>query len=170
MPQVSAMVARSPSDPSSALPPGHPEPRELPELSLSVPGHRQALEPARRSVIEFLAAFDLSPRTLFNVELALEETLINAMVHAFGDGAVHVIELHLRLTPDDVELTFEDDGLVFDPTQAADAARPASIEEARPGGLGLMLVRKLARSVAYERRDGRNSLLIRVARHADGGC
>jgi len=160
------MVAQSPSDPSSAPPAKHLEPLEPPELSLSVPGHRQALEPARQAVIEFLAAFDLSPRTLFNVELVLEETLLNAMLHAFGDGAVHVIVLQVRLTADDVELTFEDDGLAFNPTQAAVAARPASIERARPGGLGLMLVRKLARSVAYERRDGLNSLLIRVARQA----
>lgn len=131
-----------------------------------MPGKRQALEPTRHAVLEFLTAFDLSPRALFNVELVLEETLLNAMLHAFSNDARHVIGLRVQVTPDDVELRFEDDGLAFDPTQVVDAVRPASIEQAQPGGLGLVLVRRLARSVAYERREGRNNLSIRVARRA----
>jgi anti-sigma regulatory factor (Ser/Thr protein kinase) len=40
---------------------------------------------------------------------------------------------------------------------------PSSIDIAVPGGLGLMLVRKFAQSMSYERTDGRNCLRIRIA-------
>lgn len=138
-----------------------------PELHLSVPGQRQALEPTRQAVLSYLASWELSAKALYQVELALEETLLNTILHGFSgqDRASHTIELRVQVTPDDVELGFTDDGMPFDPTRAADPARPSSLDQAVPGGLGLMLVRKLARSVSYQRVDGRNTLSIRVARH-----
>jgi anti-sigma regulatory factor (Ser/Thr protein kinase) len=37
---------------------------------------------------------------------------------------------------------------------------PRSLDEAIPGGRGLMLVRSIAPGVDYERRDGRNRVTI----------
>jgi anti-sigma regulatory factor (Ser/Thr protein kinase) len=42
---------------------------------------------------------------------------------------------------------------------------PTPLDDAVPGGLGLLLVRKCARSVTYQRVDGNNRLTVRVARH-----
>jgi len=136
------------------------------ELHLTVPAQKEVLEPTRQAVLGHLSGWDLSAKALFNVELVLEETLLNTILHGFGggDSATHTIEVRVQVTPDDVELRFEDDGKPFDPTQAAEPVRPLSLDQAAPGGLGLMLVRKLARSVHYQRVDGRNTLSVRVGR------
>lgn len=133
-------------------------------LQLEVPAERQALEPTRLAVLQFLEPWALGARTLFNVELVLEETLLNASLHAFEGPGPHAVSLQVQVLPESVVLQFEDEGRAFDPLQAAEPARPTSIAEAKTGGLGLMLVRKLARSVAYRRLDGRNRLKIAVAR------
>ena len=58
-------------------------------------------------------------------------------------------------------MVFSDDGRAFDPT--TEVAAPditASAEERSIGGLGIFMVKKMAKSVAYERRDGRNVLTV----------
>jgi serine/threonine-protein kinase RsbW len=133
-------------------------------LKLSLANQREAFEPARRAVIDFLAAHAPGETLRYQVELILEETLMNMIWHAFDDHEAHRIALDVEVGPDQVVLRFDDDGIAFDPLQAAPPVLPTSIDEARPGGLGLMLVRRLARSVAYARDDGRNRLTIALAR------
>ena len=70
----------------------------------------------------------------------------------------------MQVDADDVVMRFEDDGVPFDPLQAEPPVVPTSIDDAVPGGLGLMLVRKCALSVTYQRVDGNNFLTVRVAR------
>lgn len=149
--------------PLASLPPETPAP--APELRLSVPAEAAALEPARLEVLRFLREHaPLSPRTVYRVELVLEEALMNRIWHAFPEPGEHRIGVWLRLTPDALHLGFEDDGLPFDPSQAAAPERPHSLAEARPGGLGLWLTGKAVREQTYERVDGRNRVALVIAR------
>lgn len=132
-------------------------------LRLHLANERAALEPARLAVLAFLAPFSPSPRTVYAIELVLEEVLTNEIKYAFDDHAEHPIELTVRLEPDAVVLRFEDGGVAFDPLQASAPQAPTSVDDAPVGGLGLVLVRSFATSASYERRDGRNCLTIGVA-------
>ena len=60
-----------------------------------------------------------------------------------------------------MEMVFADDGAPFDPT--GDVKEPditAGIEDRKIGGLGIFMVRKMARSVRYVREAGRNVLTV----------
>ena len=135
-----------------------------PRLVLALTSERAALEPARLAVHEFLLPLALSEQTLFNVELVLEETLMNVVWHAYGDVSGQRIGVLVQADPGQIVIEVDDDGIAFNPLQAANPARPASISEARPGGLGLVLVRQLAATLAYQRQDGRNCLRVSVTR------
>ena len=68
-----------------------------------------------------------------------------------------------------VEIAFSDDGAPYDPLahEDPDTSLPA---EARPiGGLGIMMVRKMADSVRYERVNGRNRLVVSKNAQATDG-
>jgi anti-sigma regulatory factor (Ser/Thr protein kinase) len=134
------------------------------QLQLTLTNDRAGFDETRLAVLKLLAPHAPSPQLLFNVELILEETLMNVIWHAFPDQAEHPITLSVRVEPEDVVMHFEDDGIAFDPLLAPVPKLPTSIDEAVPGGLGLMLVRKFARTVAYERNNGRNCLTVSVAR------
>ncbi len=144
--------------------PSLPASGALPSLALSLSNDKAALEPARLAVLDFVAGHGLSARAVYRLELVLEETLMNLISHAFPAGGEHAIELTLRLEPEVLTLRFEDDGVAFDPLQAPPPARPRSLSEAQPGGLGLMLTRKTASGCRYERVDGRNRLTLELAR------
>ena len=60
-----------------------------------------------------------------------------------------------------LRMTFVDDGAAFDPTK--DAAAPditSAVKDRRIGGLGIFMVKKMSKSVAYERQDGKNVLTV----------
>ncbi len=133
-------------------------------LLLTLANHRGTLDETRTRVIHWLQRHAPTPKLVFNVELILEETLMNVIWHAHTDQAEHLIRLAVQVDADDVVMRFEDDGAPFDPLQAEPPVVPTSIDDAVPGGLGLMLVRKCALSVTYQRVDGNNFLTVRVAR------
>ena len=58
-------------------------------------------------------------------------------------------------------MVFTDDGKPFDPTR--EVAAPdvsAGLKDRGVGGLGIFMVKKMAKSVAYARRDGKNVLTV----------
>lgn len=59
-----------------------------------------------------------------------------------------------------VVLVIEDDGARFDPLARARPRTDQSLADRPIGGLGILLVRELSDSVRYERRAGRNRILV----------
>jgi serine/threonine-protein kinase RsbW len=136
----------------------------LPPLRLLLPADPGAVEQARSAVLRHLEPLQLAPRVVFALELVLEETLMNIATHAYPDRAAQAIELALDVDAEQIVLQFADAGIEFDPLAATPAKLPATIAQAEPGGLGLMLTRRYARHMAYQRREGRNLLTIAIAR------
>ena len=63
-------------------------------------------------------------------------------------------------TEDGLVACLEDDGTPFDPTKVAPPQQPTSLADARVGGLGVHLIRKLTTDMHYERIGGRNRLIL----------
>jgi len=130
-----------------------------------------ALEvPARLSVLRQASAWlesqanewgipaDIGPR----LDLCLNEVIANCVIH--GGSQVMDAPLDLRLslvsshTQTLVTLSVADSGRAFDPTSAAPKARAASLADATPGGLGLVMMRQNASRLAYRRSAGHNHI------------
>lgn len=133
-------------------------------LRLSVPNELASVETARLQVLAFVEPYQLDPAALYRVELVLEEALMNRVMHAFPDGTVHETDVTLEVLADTAVLSFDDDGIAFDPT-AVDVPTPALTGSDAPiGGRGLRLTRKAASAIEYRRVDGRNHVTVRLSR------
>jgi len=105
-------------------------------------------------------AFDrerIEPGVRTTVDLVLEELFTNVV--KYGHSGETPLRVDLTKVPDGVEVVFtDDDATPFDPTRAPEVDIEAPIEERRPGGLGLHLIRKLVESIEYryveENRQG----------------
>jgi len=77
-------------------------------------------------------------------------------------NVVGVLETTQALQSDRESLraTIEDDGRPFNPLEKEAPPIPRSLEEAGIGGWGIPIVRTFADELAYQRRDGRNSVTI----------
>jgi serine/threonine-protein kinase RsbW len=81
-------------------------------------------------------------------------------MHAYADGAAHVIALTLRAEGQSVALEIADDGRPFDPLQQA-APQPAKdLETARVGGWGIPMMRRFSDEMHYRRAGTRNVLTL----------
>jgi anti-sigma regulatory factor (Ser/Thr protein kinase) len=96
---------------------------------------------------------------LHGMHVAIEEAVANVALRAFGPDQPGDIAVRLRAAPGAAALVVEDGGRPFDP--AAAPARPARLQDARPNGLGLSLLRHYCRDISYERIGGRNRLTPR---------
>ena len=92
------------------------------------------------------------------VELCLDEVVTNIVMHGGSTAGDIAIEIDHDAVA--VIARVEDGGTQFDPT-AETQPLPQSLDEAKIGGLGLVLVRRLSTEMRYERIGGRNRLTLR---------
>ncbi len=95
-----------------------------------------------------------------SLNLAIEEALVNVIQYAYPPETTKQISLTARWTDDKkhVEFTLKDCGKAFDPLQAEVPDTDLGLEERPIGGLGILLVRDIMDSVAYQRLNGENIL------------
>lgn len=124
---------------------------------------------ANRSLEEFLRVRGADPEAVFSTALALEEAVTNIIKYGYDDDREHQILLEARLLPEEIVLQVTDDGHEFDPLRAPAAGLDGPIEERPIGGVGLHLLRNLARSISYERTGGKNVLTMSFAVSPPGG-
>lgn len=94
-------------------------------------------------------------------QLLMEELFVNVVEHAYGGESGPV-----GVTVEDIDgglrFTLEDWSPEFNPLER-DAPDPkANFAAGIPGGVGLVLVRKMASSVAYERAGDRNIVVVEI--------
>ena len=135
------------------------------ELRLAGLLRRADLSAAQQRLQAFLSTQAVHPRAHYACELVLEECLANLFEHAEpavpGQGVQ--ADVHVELVGHDIVMRFRDNALAFDPGARPAPTLPTSLDEARPGGLGLMLVRRWSRSLHYSCEAGGNLLTVVVA-------
>ena len=115
-----------------------------------------------------LDAVQLDGATRYNAELVFEEVIANIVGHGAPDGHALEVRFTLEVRSDSIILTFEDNGMLFDPRGRADPPPQKSLDQARIGGYGLMLVRHAVSSLDYlQTTEGHNRLTVRLSRPAE---
>ncbi len=100
------------------------------------------------------------------LELCLNEVLANLIEHAGAATSGRPVTLALAIADGGerglATLTVIDEGPAFDPLAVSRPALPRTLQEAEPGGLGLLLVRRFMDERSYERSDGSNVLKLGI--------
>lgn len=96
-----------------------------------------------------------------DLRLALEELFINVAAYAYNPN-VGMLELNVEADGEEGSFTISlsDKGSEFNPFEKPDPTKPASIEEATIGGLGILLVKRLMDECSYERIDDTNEVTV----------
>jgi serine/threonine-protein kinase RsbW len=101
-----------------------------------------------------------SPNLSFNIQLCLEEAVANAIMYGAARDDHMEIAVELEGNGGTVVARIEDTGRPFDPTQVPAPALATSLADAEVGNVGIHLMRSFAKFLHYERRDGRNRLML----------
>ena len=113
-----------------------------------------SLAPALAFVREALS--DVDRKTVAAALNAADEVTSNIVIHSGATG----YRVEVERTDDRLLLRFSDDGEPYNPLLHVDPDTHAAIEDRPVGGLGLVVVKRLADRVTYARKDDRNILTI----------
>ncbi len=102
----------------------------------------------------------LSEQLCQRLELALDEAVTNVVLYAAGPHGEAHIRLTARYHADTLSIELRDRGPAFDPLGAPEPGRPASLEEAPIGGLGIHLMRRASDGLRYRREGEQNVLTL----------
>lgn len=117
-----------------------------------------------RAVLDFVARraerVGLEPRRILYLRLVVEEIVVNVCRHAYAGRGGRVSVL---CTADPASFVVEvgDQGRPFNPlVDAPSVDTSASLEERRPGGLGVFLAKFFVDELRYRRENDRNIVTV----------
>lgn len=134
----------------------------MPEsLSLTFRADFAELERLQNQVTEAGERVNIPPKTLFQINLALEEMLTNVMKYAYDDPASRTLTVAMTMTESEFQAEIIDTGRPFNPLEAAPPDLDLPIEKRPIGGLGIHLVRTIMDHLEYRRVDNCNHFIMK---------
>ena len=106
-------------------------------------------------------AMKLPQKCLFEINLGLDELFTNIISYGFDDELEHQIKFALAKDKETLVVQVEDDGIPFNPLDAAGPVESQDLDSINIGGLGIHLVKKMMDDINYQRVEGRNRLILK---------
>jgi serine/threonine-protein kinase RsbW len=130
-----------------------------PSATLVVPPTLDGLASASDAVRSWSERQAVDADTVKRLLTVLDELLSNVVRHGDLDGA-GTIEVKVSCRDGLLEAQVSDEAAPFNPLLQPPPDTTTPLEQRRPGGLGIALVKALSDGVRYERRDNRNQLTV----------
>ena len=86
--------------------------------------------------------FDLPMKTVFDINLSLDEIITNTISYGYDDIEEHFIKIDIAVNDTEVVLTVIDDGKKFNPLEKGEPDLDRDLEDIEIGGLGIMFVKE----------------------------
>ena len=130
-------------------------------LRLQIPCERTQLGLLLDSIEQSLLEHGIARELRDDMRLIAEEVVCNAIEHGDdGEPTPRRIAVDIARDDDGLHVEFRDNGKPFDPLDQEPPELDADIIDRPIGGLGVHLVRELARSVRYVREEPYNVLHV----------
>ncbi len=102
-----------------------------------------------------------SVKAQMQIDIAIEEIFVNIAHYAYPESEGEAVISVDSGEGSSVTITFEDEGIQYDPLKNEDPDITLSAEDRPIGGLGIFMVKKSMDEVSYEYKDGKNRLTIK---------
>lgn len=113
-------------------------------------------------VEEQMEVYHCSMKMQMQIAVAVEEIYVNIASYAYREQKGNArIRVQSGEEPLQIIITFEDDGIPYNPLLKEDPDITLSAEERKIGGLGIYIVKKSMDQVEYHYQNGKNILTIR---------
>jgi serine/threonine-protein kinase RsbW len=130
-------------------------------ITVRLPADLREIERLNRVIRQFGDLHEVPSRTLYAVNLALDEVVTNVVRHGFEDPAGQEIVALVTAHPGEITTEVFDAGRAFDPLAVPPPNLEAPLSERSLGGLGIHLIRSLMDGIEYRRENGKNVLTLR---------
>jgi serine/threonine-protein kinase RsbW len=140
--------------------PGHTESSWADELEIT--GNASEVRRAAQWLTSACRQRNLPQQSIQRLELCLHEVLANVITHGGTTAIAAPIRMRLEMRDHSVSVTVSDAGISFDPRSIPEKVLPSTLQEASPGGLGLVMIRRSADWLDYRHERGLNHFTFGV--------
>lgn len=116
------------------------------EIEIKLPSDPRFLKIIRSGIAHISEICSLSDEVCNQITIAVDEAAANIIKHTYGGDNRQVIIVTFRIGSDRLEVVLRDFGDKIDP----DKIRPRKLEDIRPGGLGVHLIKSAMDEVSYD--------------------
>ena len=128
---------------------------------LSIKADIASLGEVQSFVDRILEDAGCSMKAQMQIDIAVEELFVNIAHYAYPSGEGNAtIEVDTDTDTGYVKISFEDQGIPYNPLEHEDPDVTLSAEERKIGGLGIFMVKQSMDDITYEYTDNRNRLTI----------
>lgn len=103
----------------------------------------------------------LSETLISEINICLDELFTNIVLYGFEDNQKHLILFDISIHGHALIFNITDDGIPFNPLAKNSSELASDINEAKIGGLGIHIVKKLMDEIWYERKQSKNILRLK---------
>ena len=129
---------------------------------LEIPAEKARLTEVLDFVLDYARQLGFEKKELFQLKVCTEELFVNVASYAYAPGTgLITVTADGSADPVSVTLSFIDSGTPFDPLAKPDPAKNRPFSQAKKGGLGIFIIKRMMDEVSYAYEDGRNILTIR---------
>ncbi|MEA3210197.1 MAG: serine/threonine-protein kinase RsbW [Chthoniobacter sp.] len=129
-------------------------------ITVRLPADVKEIERLNRLVRQFGELHELPLRTLYGMNLALDEAVTNVILYGFDNPAGQEVKVCVEVADSEVRGEVTDAGREFNPLTVPPPNLAAPLEERELGGLGIHLLRSLMDKVTYRRENAKNVLTM----------
>ncbi len=116
-------------------------------LEVDLPSERGSNRRVTDELLEQLGAHGWPPADVFAVHLAVEEAIVNAIVHGNKLDPAKKVRVACEVSADRVLVSITDEGSGFNPATIPDCTADDRLEA--PGGRGVMLMKSFMTRIDY---------------------
>ena len=117
---------------------------------LVLPSHIEAVADAAAAVTDFLRNCGVSEELSFGIEMAVRESVTNAMVHGNQEDESKSVEVILNCHDNELEIEVRDQGEGFDPANVPDPTNAENL--LKTSGRGIFLMRTFMDEIEWRNR------------------
>jgi len=128
-------------------------------VEIRLPADPKLLKIVRVSVVNFCEIIGFPTDDCNNTMLAVDEACSNIIKHAYRGSTSKPILVTLRRLKDGLQVVLQDYGIKADPKNI----KPRPLDEVRPGGLGVHLIRSVMDKVKFgnSKQEGNQLTLVK---------
>ena len=123
----------------------------------------KAIKEELNNVLEFIHENSkeyVDERTLNKIDVVVEEIFVNIINYAYEEPKQEKVFINIENENNKIVITFEDNGIPFNPLDKEEPDITLKAEDRPIGGLGIYLVKKMMDNVEYVYKDNKNILII----------
>jgi serine/threonine-protein kinase RsbW len=120
------------------------------------------LEKISDYVTDYAKQAGLNATEVYAVQLAVDEASTNIIEHGYGQECPSRIDITCDVQEDGLKVVIYDDAEPFNPETIPDPEIDVSLDEIKPRGLGIFLMRQMMDEVKYQSSPDKGNTLTMV--------